>query len=72
MLEDKISVLIKKDCIELLKYLKEIGSDPVGFGEIIRAKHNEYFKSVAWKSVYPEVKFYVDVKVNFVFYGAIN
>jgi len=71
-LEDKISILIKQDCIKLLKYLQEIGSDPIGFGEIIRAKHNEYFKSVSWKSVYPKVQFDIDVKINFEFYGASN
>ena len=71
-LEDKISILIKQDCIKLLKYLQEIGSDPIGFGEIIRAKHNEYFKSVSWKSIYPDVKFDIDVKLNFEFYGATN
>jgi Ger(x)C family germination protein len=71
-LEDKISILIKQDCMKLLKYLQEIGSDPIGFGEIIRAKHNEYFKSVSWKSIYPGVKFDIDVKLNFEFYGATN
>lgn len=71
-LQDKISALIRQDLIKLLEYLQEIGSDPVGFGEIIRVKHNEYFKSVAWKSVYPDVKFNVDVKINFEFYGALN
>jgi spore germination protein len=55
-----------------LEYLQEIGSDPVGFGELIRARHNEYFKSNLWKSVYPEVKFNVNVKVNFVLHGALN
>jgi len=57
--------------MNLLKYLQEIGSDPVGFGEIIRAKHNEYFKSVSWKTVYPKVKFDIDVKINIEFYGAL-
>jgi spore germination protein len=71
-LEDKISALIKKDCIKLLEYLQEIGSDPIGFGEMIRARHNEYFKSVSWKTIYPGVKFDIDVKLNFEFYGATN
>ena len=56
-LEEKIAMLIRRDFIKLIKYLQEIGSDPVGFGEIIRAKHSEYFKSVSWKTVYPTVKF---------------
>jgi len=71
-LEDKITMLVQQDCMKLLEYLQEIGSDPIGFGEIIRAKHNEYYKSVPWKSVYPDVKFNIDVKINFEFYGAVN
>jgi spore germination protein len=70
-LEDKISILIEKDCMKLIKYLQEIRSDPIGFGEMIRATHNEYFKSVVWKNIYPEVQFNVDVKVNFEYYGAL-
>jgi len=64
-------MLLRRDFMNLLKYLQEIGSDPVGFGEIIRAKHNEYFKSVSWKTVYPKVKFDIDVKINIEFYGAL-
>jgi len=71
-LEEKISMLIEQDCIKLLEYLQKIESDPIGFGEIIRAKHNDYFKSVVWKSIYPKVKFHVDVKTNFEFHGALN
>ncbi|HAA25560.1 MAG TPA: hypothetical protein DCE11_05505 [Ruminiclostridium sp.] len=70
-LEEKITMLLRRDFMNLLKYLQEIGSDPVGFGEIIRAKHNEYFKSVSWKTVYPKVKFDIDVKINIEFYGAL-
>lgn len=71
-LEKKITMLVQQDCMKLLEYLQEIGSDPVGFGEIIRAKHNEYFKSVSWKSVYPKVQFDIDVKINLEFHGASN
>lgn len=71
-LEEKISALVRQDCMKLLEYLQKVGSDPVGFGEMIRAKHNEYFKSVAWKSIYPDVIFNVDVKINFEYYGALN
>jgi len=65
-------MLIRRDFIKLIKYLQEIGSDPVGFGEIIRAKHSEYFKSVSWKTVYPTVKFDIDVKTSFEFHSALN
>jgi len=71
-LEEKVAMLIQQDCMKLLGYLQEIGSDPVGFGETIRAKNNEYFKTVNWKTIYPKVKFNVDAKLNLEFQGAIN
>jgi len=71
-LEEKVSMLIREDCMKLLGFLQKVGSDPVGFGEIIRVKHNDYFKSIVWKSVYPQVIFDVDVKINFEAQGALN
>lgn len=71
-LEEKVAMLIQQDCMKLLGYMQEIGSDPVGFGEIIRSKHNEYFKTVKWKNIYPKVKFNVVTKLNLEFQGALN
>lgn len=71
-LEKKVAQSIQKDCKEVLKYLQEIGSDPLGIGEMIRAKHNPYWKSVEWKDVYETAVFNVEVKLIFDFYGAIN
>lgn len=71
-LEEEVASLMKKDCIRVLQYLQEVGSDPLGIGELIRARYNSYWKSIEWKDVYKEITFNVDVKVNFDFYGAIN
>lgn len=71
-LEENIGDAIQKDCSRLLKYLTEVGSDPVGFGEIVRTKHNNYWKSTNWKDVYGSATFNIEVKIGFEFYGAIS
>ncbi|MCX7922600.1 MAG: Ger(x)C family spore germination protein [Clostridia bacterium] len=71
-LEGAIAQSMREDCLKLLKYLQEVGSDPLGIGEMVRAKHNTYWKSVEWKDVYKEAAFNVDVKLVFEFHGAIN
>ncbi len=71
-LEKEVAESIKKDYEKLIKYLQQINSDPPGFGEMIREKHNEYWKSVKCKEIYKDVIFSVDVNVEFEFYGAVN
>lgn len=71
-LEDTIGDAIEKDCSRLLKYLTEVGSDPIGFGEIVRTKNNDYWKSTNWKDVYSSATFKVEAKIQFEFYGAIS
>ncbi len=71
-LEEDISNSIKTDILKLLEYLKAIGSDPIGFGEIVRSKHNIFWKSVKWKEVYKNAIFNVDVKMTFESYGTIK
>lgn len=70
-LEQEIASGIQAECLRLLKYCQEIGSDPVGFGEIVRSRHNDYWKSVEWKEVYREASFNVNVSVNIEMYGTI-
>ncbi|MBK1811158.1 Ger(x)C family spore germination protein [Clostridium sp. YIM B02505] len=70
--EEDISKKINEDCLELLSYLAEIKSDPVGFGEILRSKHNEYWKSVNWKDEYKKATFNVNAKIDIEFFGAIT
>lgn len=70
-IEEIIAKTIQKDYLELLKYLQQVGSDPIGFGEMIRVKHNKYWKSIKWKNVYKDVKFNVEAKLNIESYGVI-
>ncbi|MGE5627706.1 MAG: Ger(x)C family spore germination protein [Solirubrobacterales bacterium] len=55
---------LQKDCIEVLNYAKSVNSDPLGIGNLFRAKKNEYFKKYPWKESYSKVKFDVNVSVN--------
>lgn len=71
-LEKLIETAIQDEILHLLKYLQKVGSDPVGFGEKVRASHNKYWKSVNWREVYPNAEFEVTVNVNIEFYGAIE
>lgn len=71
-IEEKVAEAMKHDCMEILEYLQEIGSDPIGFAEIARSKHNAYFKSIDWREVYPDIEFNVDVKITIESQGAIN
>lgn len=71
-IEEKVASAVKKDCEEILSYMQKIGSDPIGFAEIARSKHNSYYKSVDWRKIYPEIEFKADVKVAIESQGAIN
>jgi spore germination protein len=71
-LEGVISAEIKDICEKILEYTQEVGSDPIGIGDIIRAKHNNYWESVNWENAYKDVVFNVDVNVNIMNHGVIR
>lgn len=71
-LEESIAEAIEKDSMRLLKRLVEAGTDPIGFGEMARTKHNKYWKSVKWKDAYKDVVFNVKAEVKLEFYGAVS
>jgi spore germination protein len=72
-LEEAIAESIEKDCMRLLANLVEMGSDPIGFGEVVRTKHNKYWKSVKWKeNAYKDATFKVEAKITLEFYGAVT
>jgi spore germination protein len=71
-LEEKLSENMKKQCKEILKYIQEVGSDPIGIGDMVRAKHNSYWESVEWEEAYKKIIFNVDVKVDIYQYGIIK
>jgi spore germination protein len=71
-LEEAIADSVKTDVLTLLKQLQTIGSDPIGFGEILRSKQNEYWKSVDWKEKYKSAAYDLDVKLNIKSYGTMR
>jgi spore germination protein len=71
-LEKAVAEDIERDCLKLLKHLVDVESDPIGFGEIVRSKHNVQWKKINWKDVYKEASFNVEVKILFEFYGAVS
>jgi spore germination protein len=71
-IEDKLSSEIKENCEEILKYTQQVGSDPLGIGDIVRAKYNNDWENADWDTAYSDVIFHVTVKVNISNHGAIR
>lgn len=70
-IEYALSNEIKEECNRILSYMQSIGSDPIGIGDMVRAKHNSYWKAVDWKDAYKDVKFNVNVKIDIKQHGII-
>ncbi|WP_411680504.1 Ger(x)C family spore germination protein [Clostridium thailandense] len=69
--QSNITDELKNECINIIKYTQEVGSDPLGIGDIVRAKHNDYWKKVNWKEVYKTAQVNVDVKLEILNHGLI-
>lgn len=63
---------IQADCQQLITYLQEIKSDPIGIGDMIRATHNNYWKRIDWHEAYKDAIITTHVKFNVIQYGAIE
>ena len=68
-LNNHVQEQIQGDCQKLIKYMQSIQSDPIGIGDMVRAKHNSYFKKVDWHTAYKQAKITVNVKFKLVEYG---
>ncbi|WP_244638201.1 Ger(x)C family spore germination protein [Clostridium fungisolvens] len=71
-IEDELAREIKEKCENTLQYTQEVGSDPLGIGDIIRSKYNNYWEKVKWEKEYKDVTFNVNVKVDINNYGLIR
>lgn len=71
-LNEHIQAQIQEDCQKLLEYLQSIKSDPIGIGDMVRAKHNAYFKRVDWHEIYKAAAITAHVKFNIIQHGAIH
>lgn len=71
-IDDKIQKDLKKKVSEqltvmsniVMKKLQEANCDPIGLGDMIRAKYYDYWKSIDWKEVYPEADIKVSVEME--------
>lgn len=70
--EKALSIEIQQKCMKVLKYTQEVGSDPIGIGDIVRARYNSYFEAVKWEDAYKNIDFNVNVKVNVLNHGIIR
>lgn len=71
-IEDIVEMEIKEKCESILKYTQDVGSDPIGIGDIVRAKYNPYWENVKWESAYKDVTFNVKVKFKINNHGIIR
>lgn len=70
--EEIMAKELKSECMKLLKYTQEVGSDPLGIGNLVRAKHNSFWQKHKWEEVYKNISFDVDVSLEIVRYGLIK
>lgn len=70
--EDIFAKELKYECERLLKYTKDVGSDPLGIGNMIRAKHYSFWKEHKWEDTYKGVVFDLNVTVDIGRYGLIK
>lgn len=71
-IEDELAMEIKEKCEHILQYTQEVGSDPLGIGDIMRSKYDNYWEKVKWEKEYKNVTFNVKVKVDMSNYGLIR
>lgn len=71
-IEEELAGQIKQACLEILRYTQEIGSDPLGIGDLVRAKFPAYWQRVDWRTAYRETTVKLSVKLNILQYGAIH
>ncbi len=71
-IEDAIVKGMKEDYKQLFNYMQKIGSDPLGIGDKVRAKYNNYWQSVEWNEAYKVAEINIDVEVVIKQYGVIK
>ncbi|MCB2295970.1 Ger(x)C family spore germination protein [Clostridium algoriphilum] len=69
---DYVQEQLRQDCQKLVGYMQRIESDPIGIGDMVRAKHNSYFKKVDWHTAYKNASITAHVKFNLIEYGDIQ
>lgn len=68
-IEENISEELEIECKRILKYTQDVGSDPLGIGNFVRAKYSSYWEKVKWQETYKNATFKVDVNLDIDQYG---
>lgn len=68
-LDNYVEEQIQKQCQKLIEYMQKIGSDPIGIGDMVRAKHNDYFNKVDWHTAYKSAHITAHVNFHLIEYG---
>lgn len=71
-IEEQLARQIKQACLEIIHYTQEIGSDPIGIGDLVRAKYPAYWQRVNWREAYREATVNLQIKLDILQYGAIT
>lgn len=71
-IEKLLEKQIRDDCINIIKYTQEVGSDPIGIGDIIRSKYISYWESTDWKDAYRNADVNITIKLDIKQYGTIR
>jgi spore germination protein len=57
---------------EIIKKLQEANCDPIGLGDMIRAKYYEYWKSINWDEMYKKAEIKANIEVEIRNVGVIK
>ena len=71
-LEKKIGEQFTRISNNVIKKLQEANCDPIGIGDLIRAKYYDYWQSIDWKEVYQEAEIKANVEMEIGNVGIIN
>ncbi|MCM3617245.1 Ger(x)C family spore germination protein [Sutcliffiella horikoshii] len=72
-IEEQISIMMEKKLKEVILASREIGSDPVGFGNIYRSKVGyDSFSKKEWRELYQQADFDIDIKVEILRTGVMD
>jgi spore germination protein len=63
---------MQKLCTQVIAELQQTNSDPIGIGNIVRAKYSKYWNSIDWNEVYKDAAIKVSVKVDITEEGIIK
>ncbi len=71
-LQEAMTDEITRELNDLIAYLQSVGSDPIGFGDLIEAREYAYWNRINWGEVYKQAQIDVQADVIYEQNGAIK